>query len=269
MILFIVSLIQAGDSFQVIESVIYAIKHFHNLSGEEDPTNTKLMKLTVDAAKRLCSKPTRKKLPLTANNIKDIFKKINENDASSLQKRNFTMMILSFAGFLRYDEVSKLRLSDIKFEENYMKLFIRKSKTDQTNQGNWVIIAETKSDTCPVNILKDYIQCMYISKSEEFLFRVTTFFPSTKKHKLRRENNPISYTTARSAILNLIKDIGLDESSFGLHSLRRGGATAAANMGINDRLFQRHGRWKSISAKDSYVDDDLNNILSVSLGLGL
>ena len=166
MILFIVSLIQAGDSFQVIESVIYAIKYFHNLSGEEDSTNTKLMKLTVDAAKRLCSKPTRKKLPLTASNITDIFKKINENDASSLQKRNFTMMILSFAGFLRYDEVSKLRLSDIKFEENYMKLFIRKSKTDQTNQGNWVIIAETKSDTCPVNILKDYIQCMYIQKAK-------------------------------------------------------------------------------------------------------
>ena len=53
-----------------------------------------------------------------------------------------------------------------KKKKNYTKLFIRKSKTDQTNQGNWVIIVETKSNTCPVNILKDYIQCMYIQKAK-------------------------------------------------------------------------------------------------------
>jgi len=54
-----------------------------------------------------------------------------------------------------------------------------------------------------------------------------------------------------------------------LHSLRRGGATAAANRGVNDRLFQKHGRWKSVGVKDGYVEDDLKNLLSVSLGLGL
>jgi hypothetical protein len=39
--------------------------------------------------------------------------------------------------------------------------------------------------------------------------------------------------------------------SFGLHSLRAGGATAACNFGISDRLFKRHGRWKSETAKNS------------------
>lgn len=31
----------------------------------------------------------------------------------------------------------------------------------------------------------------------------------------------------------------------------------AANNGVSDRVFQRHGRWKSVQAKDTYVDDDL------------
>ena len=52
------------------------------------------------------------------------------------------------------------------------------------------------------------------------------------------------------------------------HSLRSGGATAAANAGVPDRLFLRHGRWSSVSAKDGYVKDSLASRLSVFRHLG-
>ena len=39
-------------------------------------------------------------------------------------------------------------------------------------------------------------------------------------------------------------------------------ASAAANAGISDRLFQRHGKWKYVCAKDDYVADKLSPILS-------
>jgi hypothetical protein len=48
------------------------------------------------------------------------------------------------------------------------------------------------------------------------------------------------------------------------HSLRAGGATKAANSGINDRLIQRHERWKSVSSKNMYIDDSTINKLEVS-----
>ena len=44
---------------------------------------------------------------------------------------------------------------------------------------------------------------------------------------------------------------------FGLHSLRSGGATDAAYSDIPDRLFKRHGRWRSESAKHGYDKDSL------------
>jgi hypothetical protein len=47
--------------------------------------------------------------------------------------------------------------------------------------------------------------------------------------------------------------------SIGLHSLRAGGATAACNFGISDRLFKRHGRWKSETAKDDYVKESVSD----------
>jgi hypothetical protein len=37
---------------------------------------------------------------------------------------------------------------------------------------------------------------------------------------------------------------------FGLHSLKAGGASTAASAGIADRMFKKHGRWKSDKAKD-------------------
>ena len=42
-----------------------------------------------------------------------------------------------------------------------------------------------------------------------------------------------------------------------------------AAIGISDRLFKKHERWKSDSAKDSYVKESLKNQLSVSLNLGI
>ena len=60
-----------------------------------------------------------------------------------------------------------------------------------------------------------------------------------------------------------------DISDFSTHSLRTGGASAAVNAGVADRVFKRHGRWKSVSAKNGYINDNLESRLSVSQRLGI
>jgi hypothetical protein len=79
----------------------------------------------------------------------------------------------------------------------------------------------------------------------------------------------MSYTSVRETVKRKCVELGLDQSKFGLHSLRAGGATEAANRGVPDRLFRRHGRWASDSSKDLYVKDSLAKRLSVSQNLGL
>ena len=54
-----------------------------------------------------------------------------------------------------------------------------------------------------------------------------------------------------------------------LHSLRSGGASAAGNAGVSDRLFKRHGGWKTDTAKDGYAKDSLADLLLVSRALKL
>ena len=40
-------------------------------------------------------------------------------------------------------------------------------------------------------------------------------------------------------------------------------------VGVPDRLFKRHGRWRSENAKDGYVGDSIEKRLSVTKQLGL
>lgn len=268
--IFMCSLIQNEQSAAVVESIFYAIKHFHKINLVNDPFETSLGECIVDAAKRTCTKRIQKKEPISVKHLKQVYERVGKEACSLLDLRTFTMMVLSFVGFLRYSEAAFLRRSDFVFKETYVKVFIEKSKTDIYREGNWLFISKVDSEICPISILKLYLnKCGIDPKSEEFIFRGMSFFKSKSVHKLRSKNVPISYSTARTNMLSLLSKIGVDEKLFGLHSLRAGGATEAANNGVKDRLFKRHGRWKSDKAKDGYVKDNLKELLSVSLNLGL
>ena len=59
----------------------------------------------------------------------------------------------------------------------------------------------------------------------------------------------------RELLKKKLEQLGFPSADFSLHSLRAGGATAAAAAGVPDRVFKKHGHWKSESAKDGYVED--------------
>ena len=93
---------------------------------------------------------------------------------------------------------------------------------------------------------------------------------SNTKCGYKPRSKGLSYSRLRELVLDPgFKDIVPDISAIGTHSLRSGGATAAANAGVPDRLFKRHGLWASESAKDGYVQDSLSSRLSVSKALGI
>ena len=92
---------------------------------------------------------------------------------------------------------------------------------------------------------------------------------SKTKCGYKPRSKDLSYSRLKELVLKAFKDIVPDISAIGTHSLRSGGATVAANAGVPDRLFKRHGRWASESAKDGYVQDSLSSRLSVFKALGI
>ena len=52
----------------------------------------------------------------------------------------------------------------------------------------------------------------------------------------------------------IVERASLDPNSYGLHSLRSGGASLAAHEGVPRELIQRHGRWKDAASLQTYIN---------------
>ena len=103
--------------------------------------------------------------------------------------------------------------------------------------------------------------------SDEYLFRAISASGSYKP--LISINNSISYSTSRQSFKKFFADIVPDLSKFSTHSARAGGATLAASSGVSERNLQRHGRWVSVTAKNTNVKDSLASRLEVPKALYL
>ena len=147
----------------------------------------------------------------------------------------------SLMGFLRFSELSNLKGGDFILHNAHMSIFTEKSKTDIYRKGHWLHLAKLNSNLCPLDLTKRYFVLAGIDKQcDKYIFRG---IENTKNgQKLRKIDKPLSYTTVRGHVLDLLANIGLDPKKFGLHSLRSGGASAAANHGVNDNQnFQYQG----------------------------
>ena len=142
---------------------------------------------------------------------------------------------------------------------------ISKFKCDQLRQGNVVVISRL-SKSCPVALLEIYFKAAGNGiKPELFIFRRVVFHKGVKTLGIR--NTVLTYSNVSSIVKAKAVQLGLDPTRYNTHSMRAGGSTAAANAGVGDRLFQRHGRWASAASKDGYIKDDLACRLSVTKAL--
>jgi len=118
------------------------------------------------------------------------------------------------------------------------------SKTDQLGRGDEVITARSGRETCPVISGEVFTETL---QEQRFLLQPIC---RTKNGERLQESGSISYTCLWEQFKRKVSKLGYNQIDFGLHSLHAGGATKAANAGVPDRLFKRHGCWKSENAKD-------------------
>ncbi|XP_071143820.1 uncharacterized protein [Mytilus edulis] len=265
--LYLSSLVQNSHTASPVISAFYSIQWAHHMIGQTSPTENLVVKNVLEGAKRRLATRIEKKEPVTPEILSKMYSS-SFKEYNVMSQRFICACLLAYSGFLRVSELLNIRRCDIIFELGYISIFIPKSKTDIYRDGNSVVIACMDSDMCPVKNLKLYLLWADISpESEEFIFRNLTKFKD--RYVLRKENKPLSYTRMRELFIEAFQPFVSDIKKYGLHSLRSGGATTCANLSISDRLFKRHGRWRSETAKDGYIKDSLKDRLIVSENLGL
>ena len=226
-------LVQSNSPYSALEAAVYGIRWEHDLFGLSNPCDSNLVKGILESAKRSLSRPIVKKEPVTPDMVLGICRKFASANANLSDLRTAAICVTAFAGFLRFNELANLRSCDVKFcEDKYVELFIAKSKTDIYRNGNVVLLAKTGHITCPYNLLNRYIQAAGIDFSSSLMFfRSLHFVKSNASYTLR--STGISYTRTREVVLRAFSQLGYSTKLFGLHSLRSGGATAAANACVN------------------------------------
>ena len=258
-----------GDTSQskaAVEAACNALAWVHSTAGLPSPTISPFVKATLEGMQRILAKPTVKKDPVTSIMLEDMVKDANKSN-SLTDLRLTTASLLAYAGFLRFNELVNIRPCDITQHEGMIIIHLPCSKMDQLRKGDEVAIAQTSNITCPVAMLERYMARTGTAWNEErLLFRPIC---KTAKTEKLRQSGSISYSCLRELFRKKLRELDYDPDNFGLHSLRAGGAIAAANNGVPDRLFKRHGCWKSDSAKDGYIEDSVKQRLTVSQQFGL
>ena len=118
--LYLTYLAQTAKTPAPLEEAINALFWVHKMATVEDITAHPLVVQVLVRAKRMLVHKTTKKEPLQPDQLQILVNRFGARDASLADVRTLTFCLLGFAGFLRYDELSKLKLCDITIYGDHM-----------------------------------------------------------------------------------------------------------------------------------------------------
>ena len=237
-----------NSKFSTLKRRLASINVMHRYKGHYLDTKHPVIVENLLGIKRQIGVHQKAKKPLLFNDLKQIIKQINlskENDFKKL--RNKTLILVGFSGGFRRSELVSISKEDLEFVEEGVKIFVKRSKSDQSGEGMTKAIPYFDNENyCPVNHLKQWI---LINKKK-------LVFPISDKN--------VALIIKKYACL-----VGLDETKYAGHSLRSGFATTTAESGATERNIMAMTGHKSsdmvrryIKEADLFKNNALNKILN-------
>ena len=227
---------------------LVSIGVIHRLKGHYLDTKHPLIIENIMGIKRRKGSIQKGKKPLLINVLKQIIKVIDENVGEELKKlRDRTIILIGFSGGFRRNEIISLDYDDLDFVPEGLKIFLKKSKTDQYGEGSIKALPYfDNSQFCPVISIKKWIDITRINSGP--LFR--RFSKGTKLSQYR-----LTDQTVALLIKKYLKLAGIDSKNYSGHSLRSGFATSAAESGAEERSIMAMTGHKSTEMVRRYIKE--------------
>ena len=159
------------------------------------------------------------------------------------------MQLFLFFGGKRFSDIKNLKVEDVqKQADGSIKVFVRRSKTDQEGRGTFFNISGGKTgQLCVPDVVEWYKESLGLATGD-FLF--PRFRSLSGKVLAPIKTCSLSYSGALEQTRAECQRLGLP--AFGLHAGRIGMATAAAKGGVDRLVIKGAGGWKS-DAVDAYI----------------
>lgn len=222
-----------------------ALRQWHVLKNEPDPTKHPLVIKTMRGISRLHGKPKSQALALRLEDL-DVISTFLSSVDSLIYSRNRAIVLVGFFGAFRRSELSALKWEQIHFVRDGMVIILPRSKTDQTGEGQKCVIPFGNEVRCPVQALIEW-------RGASKLWEGAVFRKLSKTGNLLK--GPISSHHLNRLVQRIVKEAGLpNPEQYSAHSLRRGFATESARLGASMPAIQRHGRWKTTKTVVEYIE---------------
>ena len=224
--------LSSTSKFSTLKRRIASISVIHKMKGHYLDTKHPIIMENLHGIKRVKGSNQKAKKPILINDLKLIINVIDqylsnnvlgevdsiipENSKNIRNKiRDKAIILVGFSGGFRRSELVNIDYDDIEFVSEGVKIFIKRSKTDQSGEGMIKAIPYFNNKTfCPVLALKHWIDNCEIKSGKIF---------------------DISDKSVALIIKKYASLAGLDANKYGGHSLRSGFATSAAESGAEER----------------------------------
>jgi len=223
------------SKFSTLKRRLASISVIHRLSGHYIDTKHPMITENLMGIKRVKGSHQKAKKPILINNLRSIINEIDKDDNEKRKLKNRALILIGFAGGFRRSELVAILYEDIDFVTEGVKIFIKRSKTDQSGEGMTKGIPYfSNTNYCPVIALQNWIEKSEIKFGKIFEMSDKSVALTVKKY------------TAMA---------GLDSNNFSGHSLRSGFATSAAELGAEERSIMAMTGHKTTQMVRRYIQE--------------
>jgi site-specific recombinase XerD len=224
------------SKFSTLKRRIASISVVHKLKGHYVDTKHPLIMENLLGIKRKKGSNQKAKKPILINDLKAIINVINKLKAKEIRKkRDKALILVGFAGGFRRSELVSIEYEDVEFVREGVKIFVKRSKTDQSGEGMTKAIPSfTTTLYCPVLHLQDWMTNKADKKGKVF---------------------PISDKSVALIIKKYANLAGLDGDKYAGHSLRSGFATSTAESGAEERNIMAMTGHKTTQMVRRYIHE--------------
>ena len=244
--------------------------HFRRLKPDrKSPTEGVVVDMALKGMERRFFQPVNKKAPLKMEQFFRLLNVITEDgklwDIKMNKLRLAAQISLMFCTFGRYEESAALTVEQVQEVGGDLVVVFKKGKTYQMGNARKSVIPslqEVEARLDPVQVIKVYMNRLTKMNGGNLS---GWLFPALRVVQ-RREvvlDKAATYHCVRKQFLLYVQEAGIKDSEggeFSLHSMRRGGVSAAANAGAADHLIMKQMRVGSVSTVQRYASIDLKSL---------
>jgi len=219
--------------FSTLKRRLASISVIHKLSGHYIDVKHPMITENLMGIKRILGSYQKAKKPILINELKLIVDFINREKNEKNKLKYKALILVGFSGGFRRSELVDVDYEDLDFVPEGVKIFVKKSKTDQSGEGMTKGIPYfSNSEYCPVISLKKWIEISNIETGKIF---------------------DISDKSVALIIKKYTALAGLDSKKYSGHSLRSGFATSTAELGAEERSIMAMTGHKTTQMVRRYI----------------